>query len=193
MDELLAGNEYELVISSLKGGAFARYRMGDIFKCLSLDNERVGISLPHFAYVDRDPRIIDLAGFTRISEATINEALMLSKLDIPEWFAIKENVDYNRSYLHLYVEVGAAGIKEAMTKDIIKEHLSIYFRYVDTDYNDLKHLLGLDPLVISILPAGTISQFNDTFGRKLRRVNPSHFDVIEVLKFARYGSGKGVS
>lgn len=193
MDELLAGNEYELVISSLKGGAFARYRMGDIFKCLSLDNDRVGINLPHFAYVDRDPRIIDLAGFTRISEGTINEALTLSKLDIPEWFAIKENVDYNRSYLHLYVEVGADGIKEAMTKDIIKEHLSIYFRYVDTDYNDLKHLLGLDPLVISVLPAGTISQFNETFGRKLRRMNPSHFDVIEVLKFARDGSGKGVS
>jgi len=181
------------VISSLKGGAFARYRMGDIFKCLSLDNDRAGIGLPHFAYMDRDPRIIDLAGFTRISEATINEALTLSKLDIPEWFAIKENVEYNRAYLHLYVEIGADGMKGAMTKDIIKEHLSIYFRYVDTDYNDLKSLLGIDPLVISVLPAGTISHFNETFGRKLRRMNPSHFDVIEVLKIARDGSGKGVS
>jgi hypothetical protein len=193
MDELMAGNEYELVISSLKGGAFARYRMADIFKCLSLGNDKDGIGLPHFAYVDRDPRIIDLAGFTRISEVTISEALMLSKLDIAEWFAVKENDEYNRAYLHLYVEVGADGMKGAMTKDIIKEHLSIYFRYVDTDYNDLKSLLGIDPLVISVIPAGTIGQFNETFGRKLRRMNPSHFDVIEVLKIARDGSGKGVS
>ena len=40
----------------------------------------------------------------------------------------------------------------AMTKEIIREHLSIYLRYVDTDYNDLKYLLGTDPLVISIIP-----------------------------------------
>jgi len=193
LDELVAGNQYELVISSLKGGAFARYRMGDMFECLSLSNEEDGIGLPQFAYVDRDPRIIDLAGFTRISEGTISEALKLSKLSIAEWFAVKEFDECNRAFIHLYVEVGADGMKGAMTKDIIKEHLSIYFRYVDTDYSDLKYLLGIDPLVVSIIPAGTISQYFDTFGRSLRRINPSHFDVIEVLKIARNGSGKGVS
>jgi hypothetical protein len=81
----------------------------------------------------------------------------------------------------------------AMTKDIIKEHLSIYIRYIDTDYNDLKSLLGVDPLVVSIIPAGTISQYRDTFGRSLRKMNPSPFDIIEVLKIARGKSRKGVS
>lgn len=194
LDELVAGNEYELVISSFKGGAFARYRMGDIFKCLSLSKEEDGVNLPHFTYVDRHPSIIDLAGFTRITEGTISEALTLSKLDIAEWFAVKEFDECNRAFLHLYVEVGFSGLHCAVTKDIIKEHLSIYFRYVDTDYNDLKYLLGTDPLVISIIPAGTISLFSDTFGRSLRQMNPSHFDVIEVLKIARgkNGNGKGV-
>lgn len=192
LDELLAGNEYELVISSFKGGAFARYRMGDIFKCLSLSKEEDGIGLPHFAYVDRDPRIIDLAGFTRISEGTISEALTLSKLDITEWFAVKEFDECNRAFMHLYVEVGSEGLHCAVTKEIIKEHLSIYFRYVDTDYNDLKKLLGIEPLVISIIPAGTLSQFSDTFGRPLRKMNPSHYDIIEVLKIAHGGNGKGV-
>lgn len=192
LDELLAGNEYELVISSFKGGAFARYRMGDIFKCLSLSKEEDGIGLPHFAYVDRDPRIIDLAGFTRISEGTISEALTLSKLDITEWFAVKEFDEYNRAFLHLYVEVGSEGLHCAVTKEIIKEHLSIYFRYVDTDYNDLKKLLGIEPLVISIIPAGSISQFFNTFGRRVRKMNPSHYDIIEVLKIAHGGNGKGV-
>ncbi|HAG08903.1 MAG: Auxin-responsive protein [Desulfotomaculum sp. 46_296] len=192
MDELVAGNEYELVISNLKGGAFARYRMGDIFKCLSLSNEEDGIQLPQFAYVDRDPRIIDIAGFTRISEGTITEALELSKLNITDWFAVKEFDEYKRAFLHLYVEVGADGLQGAITKDIIKEHLSIYFRYVDTDYNDLKSLLGIDPLMVSIIPAGTIGQYCSANGRNLRKMNPSPFDVIEILKAARSGSGKEV-
>jgi hypothetical protein len=81
--------------------------------------------------------------------------------------------------------VGAEGMRGAMTKDIIKEHLSIYIRYVDTDYNDLKSLLGIDPLVVSIIPAGTINQYRDTFGRSLRKMNPSPFEIIEVLKIAR--------
>ena len=71
LHEIVAGNEYELVISNFKGGAFARYRTGDRFKCLSLSNEEDGIQLPQFVYVDRDPRIIDIAGFTRITEVTI--------------------------------------------------------------------------------------------------------------------------
>ncbi|MEG3069799.1 MAG: hypothetical protein RQM92_02190 [Candidatus Syntrophopropionicum ammoniitolerans] len=87
--------------------------------------------------------------------------------------------------MHLYVEVGFSGVQSAMTKEIIREHLSIYLRYVDTDYNDLKYLLGTDPLVISIIPAGTIRHFSDKSGRGLRKMNPPHFDVIELLKIAR--------
>ncbi|MFA5384978.1 MAG: GH3 auxin-responsive promoter family protein [Eubacteriales bacterium] len=192
MDELVAGNEYELVISNLKGGAFARYRMGDIFTCLSLNNEEDGIQLPQFTYVDRDPRIIDIAGFTRISEGTISEALALSKLDITDWFAVKEFDEQKRAFLHLYVEVGDDGLQGAITKDIVKEHLSLYFRYVDTDYSDLKSLLGIDPLMVSIIPAGTIGQYCRTIGRNVRRMNPSPFDVIEVLKAAHSGIEKEV-
>jgi hypothetical protein len=192
LDELVAGNEYEMVISNFKGGAFARYRTGDMFKCLSKSNEEDGIQLPKFAYIDRGPTMIDIAGFTRISEATISEALEISKLDINEWFAVKEFDDCKRAFLHLYVEVGSEGIRGAMTKDIIKEHLSIYFRYVDNDYKNLTSLLGIDPLEISIITAGTISQYYDTFGRSLRKINPSPYDLIEVLKIAHGRSGKEV-
>ena len=193
MDELVEGNEYELVISSLKGGAFARYRVGDMLKCLSLRNEEDNIQLPHFAYVDREPKIIDMAGFTRISEDTISKALELSKLDIIDWFAIKDFDDKNNVFLHLYVEVGGtAGVEGIIKKDIIKEHLSIYFCYVDPDYKNLKTLLGMEPLVITIIPLGTIQEFYNKFGRYLRKINPSHYDVIDVLKIARGGKDKGV-
>ena len=90
---------------------------------------KIIFTLPQFVYVDRDPRFIDIAGFTRISEVTICQAIELSKLDVTEWFAVKEFDGLKRSLLHLYVEVGSEGIRGPMTKDIIKEHLSIYFRY----------------------------------------------------------------
>ncbi|MFZ5945600.1 MAG: GH3 family domain-containing protein [Bacillota bacterium] len=182
LDEIRPGIEYELVISNFKGGAFARYRTGDIFKCLSFNDEEDDIQLPLFTYVDRDPRFIDIAGFTRISEATISQAIELSKLDINDWFAVKEFDEHKRSLLHLYVEAGAHG---ALTKDIIKEHLAIYFRYVDTDFNNLKSLLGMDPLKVTIIPTGTISRFSESLGRSIRKLNPSHFDLVEVLKIVR--------
>ena len=190
LNEVAANEEYELVISNFKGGAFARYRVGDIFRCISLDNEEDGIRLPQFIYVDRVPHIIDIAGFTRISEVTITEALELSKLDIADWFAAKEYDDDKNPFLHLYVEVDEVGMKGVLSKDIIKEHLAIYFRYIDDDYSDLKSLLGIDPLEISILPKGTIAKYRELFGKKIRRINPSHHDVIEILKLASHGSLK---
>ncbi|NLB52450.1 MAG: GH3 auxin-responsive promoter family protein [Syntrophomonadaceae bacterium] len=187
MDELQAGTDYELVISNFKGGAFARYRVGDIFKCISLSNEADGLKIPQFTYIDREPGLIDIAGFTRISESTINEALKLSKLDINDWCALKEYDNQNRAFLHLYVEVSPKGVHTALTRDIINEHLAIYFRYIDTDYKDLKSLLGLEPLQVTIIPTGTIKRFTEIFGRKPRKINPYHFDMIELLKLSRNG------
>lgn len=193
MDEIVPGNEYELVLSNLKGGAFVRYRVGDIFRCISLSNEEDDIRIPQFKYVDRIPGIIDIAGFTRISEATITEALNISKLDINDWFAVKEYDELKRAYLHLYVEVGSNQRSGGLTKDIITEHLAIYFRYIDSDYKDLKALLGIEPLLVSIIPRGSIKQFGNIFKRDLRRMNPPKYDITEVLKIAHGVSRKEVS
>lgn len=185
MDELQEGMKYELVISNLKGGAFARYRVGDIFKCISLYNEQDDLHLPQFEYLDREPGLIDIAGFTRISEATISEALTLSKLDIHDWCALKQFDDNNRAFMHLYVEVSPEGIHYGLTREIITEHLAIYFRYIDSDYKDLKSLLGIEPLQITIIPTGTIDRYTEVFGKRPRRMNPSHFEMLELMKIAR--------
>ncbi|MDD3901872.1 MAG: GH3 auxin-responsive promoter family protein [Syntrophomonas sp.] len=192
MDELVAGNHYELVISNFKGGAFARYRTGDMFQCISLSNEDDGVNLPQFIYIDRVPSVIDIAGFTRITENTINEALKISKLDIDEWFALKDSDEFRRAFLHIYVEVGNEGMNVGLTKEIINEHLAIYFRYIDVDYKDLKSLLGIEPLVVSIIPRGTISQFAKISGRQIRKINPSPYDVIDILKVAHGESRREV-
>lgn len=193
MNEIVAGNEYELVITNFKGGSFARYRTGDMFRCISMQNKEEGIKIPHFEYLDRYPTIIDIASFTRITEETISQAIQISKLDIDDWFAIKDVDSDNRSYLHLYVEIGIEGLKAGLNKDIIGEHLSIYFRHIDSDFKDLKSLLGIDPLKISVIPRGSIGLFFDSFGRNIRRMNPSHYDLVEILKLSGDGARREVS
>ena len=101
MDELVAGQKYELVITVLKGGAFLRYRVGDIYRCLRLRNPEDKLDLPQFEYVDRIPTVIDIAGFTRITKREIEKVITLSRLPIGHWFAVKEYDADGHSYLCL--------------------------------------------------------------------------------------------
>lgn len=85
------------------------------------------------------PWIIDIAGFTRISENGIKNVIGLSKLPIINWVATKEYNEQNRPYLHMYVELERdALLNNAMSATILKDLLSTYFKYIDQDYRDLK-------------------------------------------------------
>ena len=82
--------------------------------------------------------------------------LELSQLQIVDWFAMKEYNQDKRPFLHLYVEMSPQSlVSQAVTREILREHLSVYFKYVDQDYKDLKRILGVDPLEITILKCGT--------------------------------------
>lgn len=74
--------------------------------------------------------------------------------------------------MHMYVELKRDSMVNApMSKEILKEHLTIYFKYVDHDYKALKHILGMDPLEITILKCGTFAGYEEQKGSKLRRIN----------------------
>ena len=183
MNEVIPGEKYELVISVLKGGAFVRYRVGDVYRCVGLENAADGTRIPRFHYIDRIPTIIDIAGFTRISEHSIRNVIELSHLQIADWIAVKEYNHEKRPLLHLYVEMEAESLaSQALSKEILREHLSVYFKYVDQDYQDLKRILGVDPLEITILRCGTFAEFQRKTGKTLRKMNPSVYDVMELLK-----------
>lgn len=184
MNEVLPGEKYELVISVLKGGAFMRYCVGDVYRCVGRDNNEDGTRIPRFEYIDRVPTIIDIANFTRISENTIELVISLSGLKIASWVALKEYSPENRPFLHLYAEMETDALtQQALSKEILKEQLSIYFRHMDNDYKDLKRLLGIEPLEITILKGGTFQRHREKTGKTLRRLNPSVYDVKELLTF----------
>ena len=181
MDQVKTGEKYELVISVFKGGAFMRYRVGDIYRCLGPSKEAGGAYLPRFSYIDRTADIIDIAGFTRISENSINNVVRLSGLPICNWIACKEFTSKGKPFLHLYAELKADSLADhAVSQEILREQMSIYFRYIDKDYKYLMKIMGYDPLEITILRCGTFAACSRT-GSVPRRMNPSSMQIQTLL------------
>ncbi|MDD4565556.1 MAG: GH3 auxin-responsive promoter family protein [Eubacteriales bacterium] len=186
MNEVIPNEKYELVVSVFKGGAFVRYRVGDVYRCVGLESNTENTKIPRFKYVDRIPTMIDIAGFTRISETCIRDVVDISGLKILDWFAIKEYNKQNRPLLHMYVEMKPESlVSSAITKDILREHLSVYFKYVDNDYKDLQRILGMDPLEITILKCGTFEEYKRQKGKPIKTFNPSSYDVMEILEIQK--------
>lgn len=184
MNEVIPHHNYELAITVLKGGAFARYRVGDVFRCIGIGDNGKSTGLPLFTFVDRTPDVIDIAGFTRITERSIAEVVEISGLKIAYWLGKKEYDEKDRPYLHLYVELEEASLEKTATSvRVLKEHLEVYFTYFDSDYEDLKKMLGIDPLKITILKCGTVKGFKEMTGKSLRRINPPQLELLELLKF----------
>ncbi len=180
MDEVKEGESYELVISVLHGGAFMRYRIGDVYRCITGSH---GGSLPRFTFVDRVPTVIDIAGFTRITESSVEEVIKLSGLPIADWIARKEFDEADNPYFHMFIEVDPAmQTRGDTTVKVLTEHLSLYFKAFDSDYEDLKKLLGIEPLRVSVLPFGTMRRFRTETGRHLPRINAHEADVSAMLR-----------
>ena len=147
-----------------------------------MKNKDENIKLPRFKYLDRVPNVIDIGGFTRITENSIDQVVKLSGLKITNYIAKKEFNHNNRPYLHLYVEMDPhAQITQAISIEILREQLSIYFKYVDQDYQDLKKILGIDPLKITIIKAGTFAYYEKNHSHKIKKINPPTLEINELL------------
>ena len=72
-------------------------------------------------------------------------------------------------------------LNTAMTATILKDLLSTYFKYIDQDYRDLKKILGMDPLQVTIFTCGTVAAYEKKTGKKIHQMSPSHYDLKELL------------
>ena len=68
------------------------------------------------------------------------------------------------------------------------DQLGIYFRYLDQDYEDLKKILGVDPLKITMLKCGTFAAYNRKFGTTIRKMNPESCEINDLLTCHQYDS-----
>jgi hypothetical protein len=182
LEELEEGQNYELVITSLKGGVFARYRVGDMFRCISRYGDR-STRLPMVSFLDRIRDVIDIAGFTRITRNSVTDVVTLSRLPIQNWVARKEYYQGKRPYMHMYIEIKSDSVdNSALSVQVLREHLKVYFKSLDTDYDDLEKILGIDPLKITVLKCGTFNKYLQREGKQISHMNPSTYEINRLVE-----------
>jgi hypothetical protein len=145
LNEVKPGERYELVITNFYGGVFVRYRVGDLIEIVALRDEEVGVDIPQMVFHSRVDDIIDIAGFTRLTEKVIWQAIQNSGVEYVEWTARKE-VKQQQPILHLYIE-----LKDDVNIEELQANIHQNLKKIDADYNDLEKMLGLNPLHITPL------------------------------------------
>jgi hypothetical protein len=192
MDEVKAGEKYELVITNLHGGALVRYRVGDLIKITSLRNEKLGIDIPQMLFHSRADDLIDIASLGRLTEPVIEEAVENSGVDYVDWVATKEVVDDNPT-LHFYLEPGDNYIasEEGIVVAIREQLIKLDRKYRCNFYSligDMETGLDLKPLQVTLLQRGAFSNYVNQWQAegaglgypKLSRINPPD-EVLSLI------------
>lgn len=183
MNEVKQGQTYELVITNFHGGPFIRYRMGDLITITSLHNSRTGINLPQMVFRSRADDIVDIAGFARLDEKTLWQAIQNTGIPYEDWSARKE-YQGEKLILHVYIELTRSSTGALEFARLIDQQLIA----LDKDYRDLKKMTGMEPVVVTLLVPGTFERYmksKQSAGIDLAHFKPPHTnaadDVISSL------------
>jgi len=187
LDELEAGKRYELVVTTLRGGGFIRYRSYDIIRIISMRNERWGIDIPQMVFETRIDDVIDIAGFTRLTEKVLWGAIENTRIGYEDWIARKE-VQEGKVALHLYIEpktdreVDPAALAEAIHNNL---------KLMDEDYRDLEEMVNLKPIRVTLLPPGSFHRYiveQKEAGADLTKLRPPHINPSEESVYRLLGT-----
>ncbi|GAH49403.1 unnamed protein product, partial [marine sediment metagenome] len=191
LDEVKPG-DYELAITSFHGGPFVRYRLGHMIRITSLRNEELSIDIPQMTFLSRVDDMIDIAGFTRLTEKTIWRALENSGIAYKGWTVRKEVKE--KPMLHLYLELNENGY---LTGEQVATAVHQQLKKLDTPYAELEPFLGLQPLQVTLLPENAFQDYTlrqqaagaDLAHLKIPHINPSD----SMLDFLINGSRQAVA
>ena len=178
------------MITNLLGGAFVRYRMGDVVRFIALRNDKLKIDLPQMVFYSRADSFIDMAGFTRITESVIGQAIQQAGVSSHDWTARKEGAE--KPVLHLYLEPEEEW-RNGTTPSEVGAAIHEQLKNLDGPYKDLEVMLGLKPLEVTILPHGSFRRYAeeqratgaDLAGLRPPRINTSDVDLATLLHAAR--------
>ncbi len=146
---------YELVVTNLHGNAFVRYRTGDFVQIVALRDEGLNIDIPQTVFYARVDGIIDIGGFTRLTEKSVCKAINSTGLPVVGWTARKEYCQ-NKPILHLYLESSNGYKQEEVTQAVHSK-----LKEEDVGYADLEGMLGIYPLQVTMLEKGAYKNFMD--------------------------------
>jgi len=178
LDEVEPGQRYEIIITNFYGGAFLRYRLGDIIKIAALEDEEAGIKLPQMVFESRADGLIDIAGFTRLDEKTIWQAIANTGIKFEDW-TVRKEYEGNKSFISLYIEP-----KQKIEVTELEGLLHQQLVAINPDYRDLENMLGIRPLRITLLPAGSFQRYYEAkqkSGAHLAHLKPPHMNAPDTV------------
>ncbi|MCK5604035.1 GH3 auxin-responsive promoter family protein, partial [Candidatus Pacearchaeota archaeon] len=149
LDKVKPGERYEVVVTSFYGMPFLRYRIGDLIKIVALEHEQTGIKIPQMVFDSRADDLIDIAGFSRLDEKTIWQALVNTGIKYEDWCARKE-YEEDKPVLCLYIE-----LKEERELVDVEQAVHTQLTNANPDYGNLEKMLGIRPLRITLLTRGS--------------------------------------
>ena len=184
LNEVKAGEIYEMVITHFHGGALVRYRPGDMIRITSLRNEKLGIAIPQMTFERRADDLIDL-GLMRLTEKVIWQAIENSTIPNAGWTARKEIVN-NSPTLHLYLELKDNYIasKKGIATAIYDQLKKLDDGFIHSDVKSVETLIDFKPIQVTILPEGAFANYvahRQSEGADLAHLKPPHMNPSDEI------------
>jgi hypothetical protein len=194
MDEVKAGEKYEIIITNFHGGVMTRYRVGDMVRITSLRNEKLNIDIPQMVFERRADELIDIFGFGHITEKLIWQAIENTGIPYVDWTARKE-ISEDKPTLHIYLELGGdyiaseKSVEAAVYKEFQKLDSIHNFNLYKFAYGEAAALIDLKPIKITFLPRGASARYisrmraegADLGHIKAPHINPSD-EILSILR-----------
>jgi hypothetical protein len=183
LDEVKAGENYEVVITNFHGGALVRYRIGDMVRITSLRNDKLGIDIPQMVFERRADDLLDFV-FVRLTEKTLWQAIENTGIAYEDWTAYKEP---GEPVLNLFIELkdGYQGSDADITH-------AIYQQILESDSDkDIASLIRDDfadminfRVRATLLPRGTFANYTSrrqAEGADLAHLKPPHINPSDKV------------
>jgi len=189
LDEVKAGENYEIVITNFHGGILARYRIGDMVRITSLRNEKLNIDIPQMVFERRADELIDIFGFGHITEKLTWMAIENTGIPYADWTARKEIID-DKPTLHIYLELKGDYIasEQAVAAAVYEEFQKLdrihNFNLYKFAYGEAAELLDLKPVKVTFLPRGASSSYisqRQAEGADLGHIKPPHINPSDEI------------
>ena len=180
LDEVKAGENYEIVITNFHGGAMVRYRVGDMVRITAMRNKKLGIDIPQMIFERRADDLIDIAGFTRLTERVIWQAIENTEIPYEDW-TVRKEIIRGKPVLHLYLEVrkGYTGSERKVVSRVHEE-----LKKLDSDWADLETILDMKPIEVSFLLEGAFKTYmaeRQAGGADLAHIKPPHINPSDKV------------
>jgi len=150
-----------------------------MIRITSLRNEQLNIDIPQMVFHARVDDMIDIAGFTRLTERVIWQAIENTGLAYKEWTVRKELK--GKPVLHLYLELKENGY---ITPEQVAASVHEQLKRLDTPYADLESFIGLRPLEVTLLPQEAFQSYmlrQQAAGADLAHLKPPHINPSDGI------------